>query len=198
MTLQELINEYKLQTGFSNETLAKELGISRSTVSRWAKGEIKNIQDETMERLSHLIGIDVREKLKNVNLFNQKPILGNVKAGYDLFAEENYEGMIEVTDEECPRGDFFLNVVGDSMEGAHIHDGDLAYIKQCCDVEDGAIAVVLVGNEVTIKRVLRQKGLFILTAANPAVEDRYFTQEEVATLPVKILGRLVYTKTDFY
>lgn len=197
MTLQELINEYKLQTGFSNETLAKELGISRSTVSRWAKGEIKNIQDETMERLSHLIGIDVREKLKNVNLFNQKPILGKVKAGYDLFAEENYEGMIEVTDEDCMRGDFFLNVVGDSMEGAHIHDGDLAYIKHCCDVEDGTIAVVLVGNEVTIKRVLRQKGLFILAAANPAVEDRYFTKEEVEILPIRILGRLVYTKTSF-
>lgn len=88
MTLQELINEYKRQTGFTNEFLAKELGISRSTVSRWSKGEIKNIQDETMDRLSHLLGIDVREKLKTVHFYNQKPILGCVKAGYDYFAEK--------------------------------------------------------------------------------------------------------------
>lgn len=197
MTLQELINEYKNQTGFSNEFLAKELGVSRSTVSRWAKGEIKNIQDETMERLSNLIGFDVKEKLKSVKLFNHKPILGYAKAGYDLFAEENYQGMVEVTDDECLQGDFFLHVIGDSMEGAHIHDGDLAYIKQCCDVDDGTIAVVLVGNEVTIKRVLREKGLFILAAANPDVPDRYFTQEETEMLPIKILGKVIYTKTVF-
>ena len=62
------------------------------------------------------------------------------------------------------------------MELAHIHDGDLLFVKSVNEVRSGAIAVVRVGDEVTIKRVIYKPDLLILEAANPAVENRYFTQ----------------------
>lgn len=57
-------------------------------------------------------------------------MLGEVKAGYDLLIDENFEGYEQVTQDDYYRGDFFLRVVGDSMSGAHIHDGDLLYVKK--------------------------------------------------------------------
>ena len=60
-------------------------------------------------------------------------------------------------------------------------------------------AVVLInGDEATVKRVIKKDRVLILEAANPKVENRYFTQEEVETLPVKIIGRVLYTKHEFY
>lgn len=83
------------------------------------------------------------------------------------------------------------------MTGAHIHDQDLIYVKQCDDAESGTIAVILIANtEVTIKRVIKKDHLLILEAANPAVPARYFTYEEVQELPVKIIGKVLYSRSD--
>ena len=54
------------------------------------------------------------------------------------------------------------------MTGAHIHDQDLIYVKQCDDVKSGTIAVILIGNtEVTVKRIIKKEPFLILEAANP-------------------------------
>ena len=84
------------------------------------------------------------------------------------------------------------------MNGAKIHDGDLVYIRQCSDVNSGEIAVVLIsGTEVTIKRVIKKPNMLILEAANPGIENRYFIPKEVEELPVKIIGKVLYSKTFF-
>ena len=53
------------------------------------------------------------------------------------------------------------------------------------------------GEEVTVKRIIKKPDMLILEATNPLVENRYFSNEEVATLPVRIIGKVVYTKTYF-
>ena len=47
---------------------------------------------------------------------------------------------------------FALKIKGDSMIGARIHDGDIVFIRQQSDVEDGEIAAVLIDGEATLKR----------------------------------------------
>ena len=109
-----------------------------------------------------------------------QPILGYVKAGYDLFANENLLGYEEVSAREAAQGDYYLRVQGDSMTGSRIYDGDLVYVKSCSDVENGDIAVVLLNHsEVTIKKILKKEHTVILMATNPVVEPRVFTQEEI-------------------
>ena len=142
-----------------------------------------------------MLQTDVEQLLKEKETY-RKPILGLVKAGYDLWADENWEGYEEVTASDYYLGDFFLGVTGDSMDGAHIHDQDLIYVKQCQDVASGTIAVVLIeNNEVTVKRIIKKEDLLILEAANPAVPSRYYTAEEVEQLPVRILGKVLYSKS---
>lgn len=196
MNFKEYLKKYKERMGVSNEYIASQLGVNRSTVTRWLKGDTKVTNPEAIEKLSFILGVDV-ESLINSEERYEKPVLGEVKAGYDLLIDENFEGYEQVTQDDYYRGDFFLRVVGDSMSGAHIHDGDLLYVKRCNDVPSGTIAVVLINRcEVTVKKVVKKEGLLILEPANPSVDVRYYSQEEVESLPVEIIGKALYSRSD--
>lgn len=196
MNFKEYLKKYKEKMGVSNEYIASQLGVNRSTVTRWLKGDTKVTKPEVIEKLSFILGVDV-ESLINSEERYEKPVLGEVKAGYDLLIDENFEGYEQVTQDDYYRGDFFLRVVGDSMSGAHIHDGDLLYVKKCNDVPSGTIAVVLINRcEVTVKKVIKKEGLLILEPANPSVDVRYYSQEEVESLPVEIIGKALYSRSD--
>lgn len=196
MNFKEYLKKYKEKMGVSNEYIASQLGVNRSTVTRWLKGDTKVTNPEVIEKLSFILGVDV-ESLINSEERYEKPVLDEVKAGYDLLIDENFEGYEQVTQDDYYRGDFFLRVVGDSMSGAHIHDGDLLYVKKCNDVPSGTIAVVLINRcEVTVKKVIKKEGLLILEPANPSVDVRYYSQEEVESLPVEIIGKALYSRSD--
>lgn len=196
MNFKEYLKKYKEKMGVSNEYIASQLGVNRSTVTRWLKGDTKVTNPEVIEKLSFILGVDV-ESLINSEERYEKPVLGEVKAGYDLLIDENFEGYEQVTQDDYYRRDFFLRVVGDSMSGAHIHDGDLLYVKKCNDVPSGTIAVVLINRcEVTVKKVIKKEGLLILEPANPSVDVRYYSQEEVESLPVEIIGKALYSRSD--
>ena len=196
MNFKEYLKMYKEKTGVSNEYIANQLGVNRSTVTRWLKGDTKVTNPEVIEKLSFILGVDVESVINSEERY-EKPVLGEVKAGYDLLIDENFEGYEQVTQDDYYRGDFFLRVVGDSMSGAHIHDGDLLYVKKCHDVPSGTIAVVLINrSEVTVKKVIKKEGLLILEPANPSVDVRYYSQEEVESLPVEIIGKALYSRSD--
>lgn len=196
MNFKEYLKRYKEKMGVSNEYIASQLDVNRSTVTRWLKGDTKVTNPEVIEKLSFILGVDV-ESLINGEERYEKPVLGEVKAGYDLLIDENFEGYEQVTQDDYYRGDFFLRVVGDSMSGAHIHDGDLLYVKKCNDVPSGTIAVVLINRcEVTVKKVIKKEGLLILEPANPSVDVRYYSQEEVESLAVEIIGKALYSRSD--
>lgn len=196
MNFKEYLKKYKEKMGVSNEYIASQLGVNRSTVTRWLKGDTKVTNPEVIEKLSFILGVDI-ESLINSEERYEKPVLGEVKAGYDLLIDENFEGYEQVTQDDYYRGDFFLRVVGDSMSGAHIYDEDLLYVKKCNDVPSGTIAVVLINRcEVTVKKVVKKEGLLILEPANPSVDIRYYSQEEVESLPVEIIGKALYSRSD--
>lgn len=197
MTLKEMIHQYKLKTGCTDSELARRCNVSRSTVTRWSSGEIKKVNDDTAEILSQLLGYNITPHLMGMDTTILLPILGYAKAGYDLFAEENYLGEEETTLKEKETGDYYLKITGDSMVGVGIMDGSLVLVRQCDFVESGKIAVIMIDQEVTVKRVIYKKGMLILEAANPNVDSRYFSQQEVKELPVKIIGQVLSCRTNY-
>ena len=197
LNLRSIIREYKNRTGVSNDYIADKLGVTKSAVSKWISGDVKKVKPETMEKISTLIGFDIEPLLKGNVVELRKPILGNVKAGYNLLADENLEGYEMVTSDEYEKGDYFLKVSGDSMEGSKIHDGDLLYVKQCSDIPSGSIGIAMIGDEVTVKKIIKKDNLLILAASNPKYDDRYFTHQEVQELPVRIIGKVIFSKTTF-
>lgn len=194
MKLRQILIQYEIEHGLSHDEMIKLLGIGRSTYFRWLSGESTHLKRTTLSKLSNVIGQDAESLLENDS--NIKPILGDVKAGYDLWADENISGYIEVGQIDAKKGDYFLRVVGDSMEGCHIYENDLLYVQQCDVVNSGKIAVVMVGEEVTVKKVYIKHDLLILEAANPKYEARVFTKEEIEEIPVRIIGEVKFIRRD--
>ena len=83
------------------------------------------------------------------------------------------------------------------MEDAHIYDGDLVYVQSCSTVESGRIAVVMINDEATIKKVYFKDNLMILEPANPKYESKFFTMKEVEEMPVRVIGLVRFVRTDF-
>ncbi|MGC2459030.1 MAG: S24 family peptidase [Gallionellaceae bacterium] len=61
-----------------------------------------------------------------------------------------------------------IPVKGDSMIGAGIHDGDVAVVERRNLADVGDIVVAIVDNEFTLKKLDKERGKFVLLAANPA------------------------------
>ena len=194
MELKDIIIEYKRRSGLNNKQIASKLGLSHTTVGRWVKGEVLNVQEETAARLSELVGFDVRTMLDGKVISLRKPILGIVKGGYDLFLEENYIGDELVSEEEYDKGDFFLKVTGNSMAPSGIIDGGLVYVQKCSIVNSGTISVIQVGDEVTVKKVVIEDDGIRLIATNPEVEDRLYSYKQAEELPVRVIGKVLFSK----
>lgn len=195
MIFKNLLIQYEVEHELSHEEMAKLCGVSKATYYRWLAGSTK-LRTRTKENVAKVLNVsNIEEVLEESE--NYKPILGTTRAGYDMYAEQDILGYLQVTHKDAVNGDYFLRVEGDSMEGSHIYDGDLIYVQQCESVPSGSIAVVLIGEEATVKKVVYKNDLLILEASNPKYESRYFTPDEVIDLPVRILGKVRFVRTDF-
>ena len=195
MELRELLIQYEIANGLNHSEMAAKAGVSLSTYYRWINGESIKLKRNTINRLTELLSCDIESVIEESSRI--KPILGKVKAGYDMYADEDVEGYIELGQADSKRGDYFLRVKGDSMEGSHIYDGDLIYVRCQSEVQSGSLAVVMIGDEVTVKKVKYKNDLMILEASNPKYEARYFTAEEIIDQQVKVIGLVRFVRTDF-
>ena len=121
------------------------------------------------------------------------PLLGSVACGEPIFAAQELDNYVECG--SAVQADFALRAKGDSMINARIHDGDLVFVRRQDDVHDGEIAVVVLDDEATLKRVRRKGGLTLLLAENPAYEPLVIGGEG-ETRAVRILGKAVALQTD--
>ena len=97
----------------------------------------------------------------------QIPVIGVVTAGVPILAFENQEGTMSWSgDPSC----FALRVRGDSMINAGILDGDRVVVRPQQTADNGQIVVARIGDEATVKRLLRKNGQIWLMPENPAYE----------------------------
>lgn len=197
MELKEIIKEYKNRYHMNNKELAEQFGVSHNTVCRWLRGEIKSLQDDTAQRMSSIMGFDVQSFLQGTVVDLKKPVLGMVKAGYEMFLDQDYLEEEIVSSEEYKSGDFFLKVKGDSMKDSGIIEGSLVYVKATNVVRNGDIAVVCVDDEVTIKFYEKRKDEIALIPSNSSYETKVFSPKEASKHNIKIIGKVLFCKTMF-
>ena len=116
------------------------------------------------------------------------PVLGRIAAGTPIEAIQHEVDRFPIPDAMISGGEhYILEVQGESMINAGIHDGDYAIIKRCDHADAGDIVVALVDDEEATLKKLRKKGASIaLEAANPAFETRIYGPDRVS-----VQGRLV-------
>ncbi len=119
---------------------------------------------------------------------NELPVLGRIAAGTPIEAIQHEVDRIAAPEALLAGGEhFILEVQGESMIDAGIHDGDFVVIKRCDTAGSGDIVVALVDDEEATLKRLRKKGASIaLEAANPDYETRIYGPDRVA-----VQGKLV-------
>ena len=123
----------------------------------------------------------VRETLERV--------MGRIAAGTPIEAISEVSHHVAVPGQMLAANaqHYALEVKGDSMVNAGIHEGDVVVVRRQSVAETGDIVVALVeGHEATLKRFRRQGPMIALEAANPAHPTRVLPAEAV-----KVQGRLV-------
>ncbi|MBJ39714.1 MAG: LexA repressor [Gammaproteobacteria bacterium] len=105
------------------------------------------------------------------------PIVGRVAAGNPILAEEHIEDRCEIPPSLfSPSADYFLRVKGDSMVECGILDGDLLAVHRTTEANNGDIVVARIEDEVTVKRLRRQRSRHLVTLLP---ENRDFAPIEV-------------------
>ncbi len=116
------------------------------------------------------------------------PVVGSIRAGEPILATENIEEQITLNRELFRVDDdvFGLRVVGESMKGAGIFEGDIVIVKPGVMPENGEIVVALIGEEATVKRFFREGNSVRLQPENPDMEVMVVRAEEF-----NIIGKVV-------
>jgi repressor LexA len=117
------------------------------------------------------------------------PIVGKVAAGVPLLAQQNIEDTVQLPKDWAPAGAFLLKVQGNSMEGAHILDGDYVLVHPQQMAANGEIVVALIGEEATVKRFYRTDRGITLKAENPQYEPIEMERSEAASF--KVIGKVM-------
>lgn len=146
-------------------------------------------QEELKAELERLKVIDSSNIIRPIST-KRLPVLGNVACGEPIFADEQRNTYIDV--DYDVDADFCLTAKGDSMINARIFDGDILFVKSQPTVEDGEIAVVLIEDEATVKRVYYNKEDSILTLVpeNPTYKPMRYQGEQLNN--IRILGKVVF------
>ncbi len=195
------IYELRKQNGLSQQKLAEILNVHQTAVSQWEKGRT-NPDMSILQAMSKYFKVSIDYILNNNSTQEKQgihiPVLGRVAAGVPITAAENIIDYEEIEEELSKTGEFFaLKIHGNSME-PRFCKGDVVIVRQQSDVDSGNIAIVLInGEDATCKKVIKQTDGIMLVSINSNYAPMYYTNKEIETLPVKILGKVIELRAKF-
>lgn len=207
------IKDLRTSQGMTLEQVAEKVGVGKSTVRKWETGLISNMRRDKIAALAdalntspmYLMGwsdeinpapaLDL-SKFDNIYPVKLKkfPLLGEIACGKPIFANEDRESYVLAGSDI--HADFCLRAKGDSMINARILDGDIVFIRKQDMVDNGEIAAVAIGDDVTLKRVVYypEQNLLILKAENSKYQDMIYAQDQLDQ--VYILGKAIAFQSD--
>ena len=208
-TFSERLKSLRSEKGWSQQRLADEVKISKSSVNMYERGE-REPSFETMEAFADIFNVDMdylygRTDIKIAEPIQfssagqvppgfeplprmvKRPLIGDIACGEPITAEQNIADYVDVP--ENVHCDFCLRCHGDSMIDAGIRDNDVVYIRSQPEVEDGEIAAVRIGGEATLKRVYYDGQSLTLMPANSSYRPRVYTGPELDN--IRIEGKAV-------
>lgn len=221
MTVGERIKQRRLELHMSVDEVAAKLGKNRATVYRYESNDIENLPTSVLIPLARalettpaeLMGWQGKAKQFTVspgtveavrkttdNIMPEAgiaysrviPVYSRVAAGIPLEASGEIVDAEEIPVALAKTGEFFgLKVQGNSME-PKVSDGDTVIVRKQSDAENGDLVVVMVnGSDATLKRLKKLANGIMLISSNPAYDPIVYTADEVKTLPVQIVGKVV-------
>lgn len=204
MRLKSLRKEFNM----TQVELAKALNVAQNTVCNWENGK-RSLDDSTMQQIADYFGVSVDYLLGREDTPSGPPppstpgsewipVRGRVAAGTPIEMVEDIQDYEEISKEMVAKGEHIaLKIKGDSMEPI-ICDGDVVIVRLQPDVESGKIAVVTVnGDDATVKRIKKRPEGLLLIPNNQSYDPMFYSNEDILSLPIRILGMVVELRRKF-
>jgi lexA repressor len=178
--------------------LEQELGFGNATIVKWDKStpkadKLKKVADYFNVSMEYLMDGNI-EKPKGVQI----PVLGDVAAGIPIEAIEDILDYEEIDEDLSSKGEFFgLRIKGNSMS-PRIQSGDVVIVRVQPDAESGDIVIAKVnGDDACCKKLLKHADGITLLSFNQDYEPLSFNKQDIISLPVSIIGKVVELRGKF-
>ncbi len=199
MTLYEKIYALCEQNGIKPATLAHNLGFSKNFFTEMKSGRTKSPSAMRLCAIAEYFGMGVDELLGDEKKAAVRvPVYGTVPAGIPVDAIEEIIGYEEITPALAASGKYIaLKIKGDSMK-PQICNGDTVIVRLQADADPGDTVVVLIADgEATCKKLKKDKAGVWLVPNNPTYDPMYYTNDEIESTPVKVVGKVVELRRKF-
>lgn len=191
----ERIRSRREALGMTQTELADALSTTKQNIYKYENGITSNIPSDKIEAMAeilkttpaYLMGWEeetvLPPNIEPLGSMQKIPLVGQIACGTPILAEQNIEDYVDLPGHI--RADFALTCKGESMIGAGIRTGDIVYIRKQEEVENGQIAAVMVGgDEATLKRVYTKPGVVQLVAENPNIAPAVFIGKEAEQIHI--------------
>lgn len=197
MDFAKRLKELRASRGLTQDDLARELNLVKSSISMYENGKRKP-SFEVLEAIADYFNVNMDTLYSSAPVFvpslKRVPMLGYAAAGQPL---ENLDGQDTYYVETDSRYavDFCITVRGDSMINAGINDGDIVFVKAQPEVPNGKIACVEIDNErVCIKRFYKTDTGVMLVSENPKYAPLQFSESSCTDF--RVLGLAVIKQSE--
>jgi len=166
----DFLTNYQEKKGYapSLDEIRKKLKLASVSTAHFHVSKLRDLGYLTKKE-NHPRSISVMENESLVKI----PLLGIIAAGQPIEAISNQTESIAVPKTKIQSGQeyFALKVLGQSMIGENINDGDVVLVRQQSIAENGEKIVALIDNhEATLKTFFKKRGQIRLQPANKNYE----------------------------
>lgn len=225
MTLMDRIEELCAEKGIKRRQMEREAGLGAGATTKWKQGMIPSQQ--SLKKVADFFGVSVAylqgesdyrteqdaiiqgwNQTIDVELASEEsrryekgymiPVVGNVVAGIPIEAVEDVLDWEEISVKLARTGTFFgLKIKGDSMS-PRIQEGDVVIVRSQPDADSGQIVIAKVnGDDACCKKLMKTESGITLLSLNPTYDPMYFTNDEIQSRPVTIVGVVVENRAKF-
>ena len=184
----EYIEDYYIDHNASPSTtrIAEQMGIGRGTAHKYL---VEMDERGMLSYQGRKITTERTEKMHTSTF--RAAVVGDISCGLPNIAEEHIEEYVALPESMFGSGEFYiLRAHGESMIEAGIDPGDLVVIRRQETAENGQIAVVLVDEEATLKRLYVEDNRVRLHPENSEMEDFYVDNCIIQGVAVKVIKDL--------
>lgn len=199
------LNKYLSLSNKSQKEVADAIEVSPQTFNTWCQaialprmGKVQRLADYFGIGKSDLIDENSHNDFEHPSKGVTINVYGRVAAGIPIEMIEDIIDTEEITQEMARAGEFFgLKIKGNSME-PRIKEGDTVIVRKQDDAETGDTVIVTVnGTDATCKRLKKYRDGIELIPNNPSYDPKFYTNEEIESKPVRVIGRVVELRAKF-
>lgn len=192
MNLYERIAALCHERGMSIAKMCRDAGISQGTMTDLKMGRKKSATSTTLIKIANALDVPADYLLSDAGegvSFVRIPVYGEIAAGLPILAEQIIIDYESIPAQMARGGEYFaLQVKGNSME-PRMFSGDVVILRKTEEFVSGSVCAVMVnGEEATLKKVIVRPNGITLIPLNPAYNPLNFSNDQIKNLPVRCFG----------